>query len=167
MKVFNSKSLHYFLCLQVLSEAYQVLSNPLQRDAHHWDRENYISRYIFMVALVEILRVVICSYYFSFVLHITAILKNNKVSTIRTIFEFQFHFLYSSFMEWLFLFNINFGHIYSIYYIVKPNKPTHLARSNSQTEDKIVINLTMITIQIIMLLETLIIERDVSLWIFL
>ena len=49
------------------------------------------------------------------------------------------------------------------YYIVKPNKPTHLARSSSQTQDKIVINLTMITIQIIMLLETLIIERDVSL----
>ena len=62
-----------------------------------------------------------------------------------------------------FFFNTNFGFIYNIYYIVKPNKPTHLARSNSQTEDKIVINLTMITIQIIMLLETLIIERDVSL----
>ena len=45
----------------------------------------------------------------------------------------------------------------------KPNKPIHLARSNSQTQDKIVINLTMITNKVIMLLETLIIERDVSL----
>ena len=51
---------------------------------------------------------------------ITNILKNNKDSTIRTIFEFQFHFLYLSFMEWLFLFDTNFGLTYSIYYIVKP-----------------------------------------------
>ena len=37
-----------FFCLQVLCEAYQVLSDPLWRDDYHWDGKNYRSRYTFL-----------------------------------------------------------------------------------------------------------------------
>ena len=40
--IFKSNLFHYFLCLQILGKSYQVLSNPLQRDAYDRnEKKNY------------------------------------------------------------------------------------------------------------------------------
>ena len=128
------------LMWSISCEAYQVLSDPLQRDAHHWDGKNYISRLVFMLALVEILWVVTCSYYYSFVFHINTILKNNMGSTIRTIFEFQFPFLYSSFMEWLLFLTQILVSTTAFIICLNQTNPFILLEVKVKTQDKIVIN---------------------------